>query len=326
MKPQKPFRTVEQQIELLKSRGISVSDPDTCAAYLLSNNYYSVVNGYKQLLLDPNKTCQDVEVYREGADLMHLILLHKFDRMLRTTTVDSILIAEERLKNSSVYSFCGRYPSQDSYLDPANYALRDEYESTYGRGLYTKNLIKLLSTLQGLHDGRQRTDYIDHYRRHYSDVPLWVLSKGLTFGNASAFYSLQKRGVQNDVAKNVSLATGKRAIKPDQIRWAYTVLVPFRNICAHGERLFCARVGKRGQYSYADLVRALRLVLDDEEFDMFTQLAIKGTVGTMNRIPALYEQILGLMKLNHIQNHVTDTERGAAALDMSDEEVSNEGR
>ena len=298
MEPSKPFKTIDQQLEMLRGRGLEISDPEACSAYMLTNNYYSVVNGYKQLLLDPDRTNRDREVYREGTDLMHLVLLHKFDRMLRTAALGSILIAEERLKNASVYAFCDNFREPDAYLDPLNYALRGEYEKEYGQGRYTTNLIKLLSTLQGLHDGRQRTAYINHYRKKYDDVPLWVVSKCLTFGNASAFYGLQKRGVQNDISKLVSAAAGKEQLTPSQIRWAFTVLVPFRNICAHGERLFCARVGIRGQFAYTDLVEALKMILDDEEFDVFKQLAIDGTLGSMKRAPWLHEQIISLMKIN----------------------------
>lgn len=90
MNPSKPFKTIDQQLEMLRGRGLEIADPDACSAYLLTNNYYSVVNGYKALLLDPDRTNQDREVYREGTDLMHLVLLHKFDRMLRTATLGSM--------------------------------------------------------------------------------------------------------------------------------------------------------------------------------------------------------------------------------------------
>lgn len=295
MKQRKPFKTIDEQLDILRGRGLGIQDPDRCAAYILSNNYYSVVNGYKHLLLDPNRTNDENEVYRDGSDLIELVFLHQFDRTLRTATVNSILTAEDRLKASVVYAFSQEHTEQDSYLDPANYALRSEYEKAHGKGSYTKNLIRLLSTLQGLRDGKQRTEYIEHYRKNYGDVPLWVLSNCLTFGNVSAFYDLQRRGIQNKTAKLVAQTTGKDSLKPEQIKNAFRVLVPFRNICAHGERLFCAKAGVRRDLKYRDLVCALGMVLDNREFDTFVDLGIHSTIKPVERSPALLDDIIRSM-------------------------------
>ena len=41
----KPFKTIEEQVELLEARGVATDD-DT-PEVLLREGYYSVVNGYK---------------------------------------------------------------------------------------------------------------------------------------------------------------------------------------------------------------------------------------------------------------------------------------
>ena len=43
----KPFRTVEEQTQILESRGLTFSDKDAAARFLLKENYYTVVDGYK---------------------------------------------------------------------------------------------------------------------------------------------------------------------------------------------------------------------------------------------------------------------------------------
>ncbi len=42
----KPFKTLNQQISLLKERGMVIHDEETAKNYLLSNNYYNIINGY----------------------------------------------------------------------------------------------------------------------------------------------------------------------------------------------------------------------------------------------------------------------------------------
>ena len=79
----------------------------------------------------------------------------------------------------------------------------------------------------------------------YGGVPLWVLANDLTFGNMSHFFQLMKRGDQNAVCKylytTTMRSTGDKKITPHEVMRAYDVLVHFRNLCAHDERLYCAR-------------------------------------------------------------------------------------
>lgn len=47
------------------------------------------------------------------------------------------------------------------------------------------------------------------------------------------------------------------------------ILVPFRNICAHGERLYCARVGNRSAYSFKDMIEALKIIIPSERMSNY---------------------------------------------------------
>lgn len=42
----KPFLTIAQQVKLLKSRGLVIANETEAGEYLLSNNYYNIINGY----------------------------------------------------------------------------------------------------------------------------------------------------------------------------------------------------------------------------------------------------------------------------------------
>lgn len=79
----KPFRTIDQQIDLLEKRGVSFIDRDEARQFLATHGYYSVVNGYKSAFIDKNKSNRSVEVYREGIDFMHIEVLYLLDRALR---------------------------------------------------------------------------------------------------------------------------------------------------------------------------------------------------------------------------------------------------
>ncbi|WP_237567332.1 hypothetical protein [Mycoplasma mycoides] len=50
MKRSKEFKTFGEQIEILKSRGLIIKDEQKAIEILKQENYYNIVNGYKDLL------------------------------------------------------------------------------------------------------------------------------------------------------------------------------------------------------------------------------------------------------------------------------------
>lgn len=254
----KPFRTVEQQIAILESRGVSFQDEGYAASFLLRENYYAVVNGYKDALIDKQETnLAKEDRYVRGTDFRHFELMYEFDKRLRDNTMALLLDCENLMKTAVVYSFCSIHQGQDDYLDPSCYCSKADFPK---RGSYTKGLIRLLSTLQRLRDNGPHKAYISHYASRYGCPPLWVLSKCLTFGSTSAFFDYQQQSVKNRTCVTLSQALGKGVVRQRDLAYAFHTLPEFRNICAHGERLYCARVGKLNDKGFGELLRALSYV------------------------------------------------------------------
>ena len=165
----KPFRTVEQQIAILKSRGVSFQDEGYAASFLLRENYYAVVNGYKDALIDKQETnLAKEDRYVRGTDCRHFELMYEFDKRLRDNTMALLLDCENLMKNAVVYSFCSIHQGQDDCLDPSCYCSKADFPK---RGSYTKGLIRLLSTLQRLRDSGPHKAYISHYVSRYGCPP-----------------------------------------------------------------------------------------------------------------------------------------------------------
>ena len=78
----KPFKTIEEQVELLEARGVATDD-DT-PEVLLREGYYSVVNGYKAPFIDKEKSesAKD-DRYLPGTSFADIYALFMFDRELR---------------------------------------------------------------------------------------------------------------------------------------------------------------------------------------------------------------------------------------------------
>lgn len=256
MEDKKPFLTIDEQIQRLKEREMRFADENGAREFLLVHNYYSVVNGYKSMFLDADRCNEDVEVYRQGTDFLYLETLYLFDRELRRQTLGQLLDVEESMRTATIYAFCEKHREEYAYLDPSCYCSACDYRS---KKSYSKNLIRLLSTLQGVSENRPHKKNIAHYITKYNNVPLWVLSKCLTFGVMSNFFELQQPDVKQKAAEYLSETVGHE-MSPSQLRLAYKVLSGFRNICAHEERLYCARTGKNDESSFRELMGHIAMV------------------------------------------------------------------
>jgi len=232
----KEFKTFNQQLGILRNRGMIVPKNGGPKRFLEKENYYNVINGYKDLFL-----CQDAagnlvipETYKPNTHFDELKSLFLFDRELRFLFLKYLLIFENSFKTVLSYVFSKKYPKANSYLEITNY--RDDNP---------KDVLRQISILtKVIHDNVSR-GAIKHYIEEYGAVPLWVLVNYLTIGNLSYLYSSFKESEKNEIAKYYSEKYNKqygvtRPIKIDSrdLESALKIFNLVRNQCAHDERLF----------------------------------------------------------------------------------------
>lgn len=262
----KPFKTIEEQIEILESRGMR-TDGDTALA-LMREGYYSIVNGYKDLFIDREATAaEDHDVYRTGTTFKEVHRLFTFDRDLRLTMFRYFSIAEAALKTACAYRFSEKHAGEfEPYLNKGNYR-QDRKHSKW-----IDDLILDFNTALGRNPKKKpkRKAYLEHYRSNHDEVPLWVLLRYMTLGQSFKFFEFQDESMRNEIAKHFSETYEETHLKPVRIdprrlRLAFDHVKDFRNICAHEERLYCARVSPAKDVTIADAISDLGLLLPKEE-------------------------------------------------------------
>ncbi len=125
------------------------------------------------------RTSRGDDWYKDGTSFEHFLLLYTFDKALRRITMDALLNAKGLMKSATVYAFCYYNRDIEAYIDPANYCASSDYQN---RKQYTKNLIKLLSTMQRAHDNVSK-DTLGITSTITPASLFWVVSNMLTFGN-----------------------------------------------------------------------------------------------------------------------------------------------
>ena len=275
----KEFETIDELIDLLESRNV-ITDENT-KTQLMRESYYAVVNGYKKPFLDTQamKGSAD-DIFLKGTRFEWIYSLFLFDRDLRSLTFKYIAKAEAIMKNAVVYSFCKTNPGPNDYFATSSYASAKEMLFAKGFSgnrakIHQTNLSRLMSVLNKKVAGSDGKAFISHYVNRYGFVPLWVLANDLTFGHIAHFYQLQRRSVQNSTCKTiVSVSGSNKKITPQELLHAFSVLVDFRNLCAHDERLYCAKTGRSHDIAFKDMVERMVPILPQEElFDFFNELS-----------------------------------------------------
>ena len=301
---EKPFLTIEQQMVLLESRGMKILS-DT-AEKLLREGYYSIVNGYKDPFIDEQATkASGDDRYTNGTTFDSLYNLFSFDRSLRSLTFRYLVKAEATARTAIAYCFSEAHHNPDDYLLQANFCSKEEFVS-YGKdgSEYAEELSRLTGIL-GRRAKNSEADFIAHYRQDYGSVPLWVLVNDLTFGNIEHFFNLMKPEEKAAACRCISKSTGRLGDKSlgffevGKARVYLEVLVKFRNICAHDERLYCARVGGRKDVNYAKMVWMLERFLTEREFYGFLNELIELLNESMEQTEAIGHVLnrLGFLEL-----------------------------
>ena len=87
----KEFLTYQQQMEKLRSSGLTIEDEGACCRVLADIGYFPVVNGYQSFFRDPS-----TRVYREGATFGDILALYEFDVELREIMLDALSRSRRR--------------------------------------------------------------------------------------------------------------------------------------------------------------------------------------------------------------------------------------
>lgn len=215
----KPFLSYDQQIDKLTGeKGLLIPDRGYAIAILKKTSYFALICGYKDPFKNPT-----TKKYKDGTTFDHIVYLYEFDESLRDLFIKNMMRIERNLRSLISYYFCLEFgDDQKAYLNASNY----DQVSQNAPGINT-----LIERLEAYSDSKDH-HYITHHRTNHQNVPLWVLLNAVTFGELSKMFSFLKQSTRSEIAKNFPPIMDHQLVK------ILRVMTKFRNVCAHGERLF----------------------------------------------------------------------------------------
>ena len=222
---EKQFKTLDEQIEIFKHKGLVIEDEKYAKEVLLRENYF-FLNGYRHLFYKS----ETEKAFIPGTTFEELYSMFLFDRSFRNVLFKYLLVIENNLKSITSYQLSKKYGYKEKdYLKVKNFTQIPE------RQRQVNDLIKKMKRQIRI-NGSQHTA-TSHYVSHYGYIPLWILVKVLSFGVVSEMVSILKSEDQKDISNIYGIATD------DFINYL-PILANYRNLCAHEDILYENRTQK----------------------------------------------------------------------------------
>lgn len=216
---EKIFKTLDEQIEILESKGLIVEDVDYAKEILFRENYF-FISGYRHLFMRHN----DKDRFIRGTTFDELYGMFVFDRMIRNIMFKYILIVENNIKSIISYQMSKKYGFKEKdYLNPKNFT-HDPLKTRQVRDILEKTRRQIRV------NGKEHTATM-HYLTNYGYIPMWILVKVLSFGIVSELYNILKLEDKESIANVYHL-------EPETLSIYLSLLSNFRNVCAHEDVLY----------------------------------------------------------------------------------------
>ena len=278
---EKKFKTLDEQIDILRHKGLTIMDPKYAKNVLLRENYF-FLNGYRHLFVNKDKT------FKQGTTFEELYSLFLFDRSLRNIVFKYLLVIENNLKSIFSYQLSKKYGYKEKdYLKNDNFTTAPEKQAQLNDLLRKmKRQIRVNGTQ---HSATQ------HYASNYGYIPLWILVKVLSFGIISELFQVLKPEDQKEIA-NVF------GVDIDTLIVYLPILANYRNLCAHEDILYENKTQKaiddtvyhqllkiekvedeyaKGKYDLFALVIIMKQLLETEAFKNMSY-EIENVIETLN--------------------------------------------
>ncbi len=207
-------QTYQQQLDILKNRGLIVADEPVALHCLEHHNYYRL-SAYRFVLTNPENPDQ----FLPETTFEQLWGLYCFDRQLRLLVMEAVKRLEISVRSHWAYVLAHARGPQ-AYEDVANF---------HDAQRHTKTLAALDNEIARSHEV-----FVNHFQTKYSmpRPPVWAACEVMSFGLLSRFYENYKRiSDRKKIARAFDLF-------PETLKSLLEHATYIRNLCAHHSRLW----------------------------------------------------------------------------------------
>lgn len=214
----KPPKSIDDMIQLMKTRGLVVTDENNLKSMLYNCNYYRLSGYFRVFQVDPSSGNNQ---FKPGSKDVDFLVPYKMDEELRTIILKGTAQVELTLRSRFAYHVANSggaytYFNSDSYIKKSNISINN----------LLSNMNKWLE--------KSNEVCIKHYKSKKQPIPIWAAVEAFPFDTISRMISLyEDTNVLRKLFDSMGLKTEIRKSSE-----AIHSIVYLRNLCSHHCRLW----------------------------------------------------------------------------------------
>ena len=218
----KQATTVEQQIKILKLRGVDFDMPEEKAKEILSDIGYFRLGFYcfPFETTYPNRKNRTHQ-YKQGTKFSDIVSLYYFDMDLRNILSKYLNRIEINFRTNIIYRGSNHYIDCNTWF-ASPVAMNRKFIDKFDNELYTDNF-------------KKNPIIRNHHKKYINDkyAPAWKTLEFFTFGT---MFKLFQNLNETSLKQEISLQYNVRNV--DTFENYFRAIVELRNLCAHSSVLF----------------------------------------------------------------------------------------
>jgi abortive infection bacteriophage resistance protein len=205
--------SIEDQIDLLKNRGLQIEDYEEAKNVLQDCTYYRLNYYFKKFIFEKN-------CFSNDCSFRKILNYYYFDQWLRIYILSMLEPIEVAIRSRIAYHLAINYGSDCFYRD-------DLFDS------YSLNKISQ-SFNQEIYRNYKDPVVVHHKEKYEGQFPIWVIVQFLSFTNISLLYASMGDGDRQAISTTYFRKLNSKYLKS----WLHSLSV-LRNLCAHHVPMYC---------------------------------------------------------------------------------------
>ena len=234
------WKSLDDQLKELESLGMNIGDWDKAKEVLQRIGYFRL-GGYSSLFRMMDKKGHMRNQFVEGTNLSEIYEIYVFDKQLKLLCLDAIERIEIAIR-AAVAQELGRI-DQMAYMELSNFdpliANKSEYPG--GQTEFEKWHEKFNNFIEWKMKSKAR-NFVKKHRSKDGELPIMVAVEIFDFGRLSYLLMMMEEQQRDNIAFGYNLSRGE-----DLSSWILSIC-KIRNISAHHERLWNARIPRAAAY------------------------------------------------------------------------------
>lgn len=237
----KPFKTYLEQISIIKSKNVIVSNADLAENVLSSISYHTLINGYKNSFLGQND-----DDFADGITFEDLYTMHIIDTNINNVIFKNILFFERSLKTKLSYVVARDFGVDSDFNNASISNSQGDYLSSCNYSGGNRKIPTLIDLKNLAIDCKPKDKILYHYKTNKNHIPPWILATKATLGTIIQWYQILKGPMKTEIC-NQLLPFSNCCLddRKNMLNKSAELLRNFRNNCAHGNRTFSIDINNK---------------------------------------------------------------------------------